>query len=296
MTAQSLALQYLRARGRSADAATPELAGTLADLLTAGRRAWPNLRVSDEAFVEHLAGLPLQTDDAAALAGLRADDLMLACACRLGDPQALRSFDARFGELMRTSFANPGASGVDADDLQQILRQRLFVGADGKRPKIWDYAGRGSLFGWLKVAALRLRIDSERKVSDKHDPLPESEHGDAPLERLVDDPELQAFKHEYREAFRAAFARALAGLTPRERNLLRQTVVHGLSATEIAKLQGVHRTTTKRWLAEIRDKLLALTREQLMTTLGIGTDEFRSVMQLLQSRLDLSVCRHLDEP
>jgi RNA polymerase sigma-70 factor (ECF subfamily) len=288
----ALALRYHRGRQRIGEP-DPAIVG----LLAAARAAWPDFVVDDEAFVDHLAGVPHGDEVGAPLVGLRADDLMLACACKLGDAAALRAFEARFGELLRASFANPSASGVDGADLKQILLQRLFVGADGRRPKICEYAGRGSLHSWIKVVALRLRIDSERRVSDKVEALPDDGQDDARLEGIVEDPELQAFKLEYREAFRAVFREVLASLSAHERNLLRQSVVHGLSATEIARLHDVHRTTAKRWLAEIRETILVRTRDRFVRTVGIHRDEFHSVMRLLQSRLDVSLCRQLgDDP
>ena len=54
-----------------------------------------------------------------------------------------------------------------------------------------------------------------------------------------------------RRANPEAFAKAIAGLDARERGLLRLHVVHGLSATAIAGVFGVHRATAKRWLAEL---------------------------------------------
>jgi RNA polymerase sigma-70 factor, ECF subfamily len=290
---QRLTLRFL-AGGGPAFAPEPALEAWLGEMLAAGRSAWPELGVSDEAFVDHLAGLSYAGDGPAPMEGLRADDLMLACACRLGEPQAIQAFVRRHDDMLRAVFARPSASGVDAADLQQQLLQRLFVGGAGKRPKIWDYGGRGSLAGWLKVAALRLRIDSERRVSDKVDPLMDAQ-AELPLDGIAEDPELKLLKHDYRAVFRSVFTAALAELTPRERNLLRQSIVHGLSATQIAQLNGIHRSTAKRWLADIREGLLARTRDGLVASLGIDHSEFQSIMNLIQSRLDVSICSHLKE-
>jgi len=289
----ALALRFHEQGGRAAP--EPRLREWLGDLLARGRAAWPELAVTDEAFVDHIAGLP-RTDDADPTdARLHADDLMLACACRLGDARAIQAFVQRHGETLRAVFADPRASGVDAADLQQQFLQRMFLGGAGKRPKICDYGGRGSLASWVKVAAMRLRIDSERRRSDKVEPLTTRQQDDLPLDGIAEDPELKILKHEYREVFRAVFVAALAELTPHERNLLRQSIVHGLSATQIAQLHGIHRSTAKRWLADIRDGLLARTRAGLMAGLGIDRAEFASIMNLIQSRLDVSICRHLGE-
>jgi RNA polymerase sigma-70 factor (ECF subfamily) len=141
------------------------------------------------------------------------------------------------------------------------------------------------------VVATRLRVDMQRRRSDRHDSLGARDE----LLDDDDDPELEYFKRHYREAFRTAFAAALAGLDARERTLLRLHVVHGRSATGIADVYRVHRATAKRWLADIRARLLRDTCARLQQALAVDAAELESIMRLIGSRLEASVRAHLDD-
>ncbi len=48
-----------------------------------------------------------------------------------------------------------------ASDVQSELTRQLLVGDDGT-PKLAEYAGRGSLEGWVRLAASRLAQDLVR--------------------------------------------------------------------------------------------------------------------------------------
>jgi RNA polymerase sigma-70 factor (ECF subfamily) len=100
-------------------------------------------------------------------------------------------------------------------------------------------------------------------------------------------------KQKYREAFRQSFVEAVAALPPRERNLLRQNVIDGLSIDDLGKLYGAHRATAARWLAEARKELLAGTRVRLVERVGIPEDECDSIMRLVHSQLDVTLRRLL---
>ena len=178
----------------------------------------------------------------------------------------------------------------------ELTTSRLFVQvpAVSAAPRILDYSGRGSLRAWVKVAAVRLRIDAERRRSDKAAVLDDKSER---LLKLADgiNPELGFLKEHYRGHFKRAFQSSLGELTPKQRNLLRLTVVDGVSATEIAKLYKVHRATAKRWLASARAQLLDATRARLMSNLKVDKGEFESIIRLIQSNLEVSMRRFLDD-
>ena len=60
-------------------------------------------------------------------------------------------------------------------------------------------------------------------------------------------------------------------------------------------MYGVHRATATRWLAQIRAQVLAETRRRLGEVLAVPARELDSVMDLVQSRLDVSLQRMLTE-
>src|SRR5262245_35046638 len=131
----------------------------IASLFDDGRRAWSGVRVEEAtfaAFVRERAG------EDADLAALHGADLYLACACAAGDPAALAAFEARYMADVPSFLARVEHASAVIEDVSQLVRERLFVAADGKRPKILDYSGRGSLGSWLRVVTLRVAMNRRR--------------------------------------------------------------------------------------------------------------------------------------
>jgi RNA polymerase sigma-70 factor (ECF subfamily) len=108
-----------------------------------------------------------------------------------------------------------------------------------------------------------------------------------------DDPELSYMKALYGDAFRAAFRLAAGSLDPRDRNLLRQHFVEGMTIDELGTVYGVHRATTARWIQGAREKLLAATRKEFAHRAQVSPRECESVLRLVQSRFDVTLRRLL---
>jgi len=272
------------------------------------RSAWPGIAVDDEAFA---VWLDTRVPDGTPLASVPITDLYLACACAAGNSLAIEQFDEHLlREVAIASAKMRAASGI-ADEARQVVRELLFVprthksgerpasssaagGAQSidRPPAIHNYAGRGDLRGWVKVIATRevLRLierdKARREITTDDDSL---------LEALSpkDDPELEHMKATFRDEFAVAFREAIAELTPRERTLLRHSVVDGLGIEALGQLYKVHRSTAARWLEQARDNLAALTRRRLGTKLRLTEVEVDSVIRLIHSRLDVSIQRHL---
>jgi RNA polymerase sigma-70 factor (ECF subfamily) len=223
---------------------------------------------------------------------IRTTDLYLACACANNVSGAIERFEQQFRvELAATAnrFAGPGRT---ADDLRQVLREKLFVGRRDRPARIADYLGTGSLKGWLRVTAVRALLDERRTVKRK-----EREALVSP-EQLMEtaaeeDWELGYLKAHYREAFKKAFGTAVSSLTSQQRNILRFNVVEGLSVDQIGAVYRMHRSSVSRRLVSTRKTLLEATREELGRLLKVDGGEFESIMNLIQSRLDVSLTRIL---
>src|SRR5439155_18454762 len=82
-----------------------------------------------------------------------------ACACARGDAVALAEFDARFFGGVSSAISR---FGVQVDDIKQELRERLFVGVAGARPKIAEYTGHGGLERWVRAVAVRVALNATR--------------------------------------------------------------------------------------------------------------------------------------
>jgi RNA polymerase sigma-70 factor, ECF subfamily len=102
-----------------------------------------------------------------------------------------------------------------------------------------------------------------------------------------------ATRARYGEACADSLRAAFAGLTARERNLLRMHHLHGLTVDELAPSFGVHRATVARWLATARERLLAETRAGLRARLGVGDATVDSILRELRGRVDVTVTRLL---
>ncbi|PRP96231.1 hypothetical protein [Enhygromyxa salina] len=224
----------------------------------------------------------------ASLARLAVADLYLAAACARGDRKALRWFERSCGpELDRVIARSPGL-GLNADEFRQLVLLRLVVAEPERRAKILSYRGQGSLKAWVRVTAARMVIDLSRRPSklDNAGPALLDQIGDG------DDLELDYLRGAYGPQLQAAFTAAVAALSARQRNLLRQRYLHQVSADALAKLYAVHRSTIFVWLEQARLTLLGAVREALAAR--VPGHELDSVVGALGSRLDLSVRRLLD--
>jgi RNA polymerase sigma-70 factor, ECF subfamily len=266
-------------------APSPEWRARLAALLGAARAVWPDVRVSDEAFSAHVAA---RLGEDADLETLPIADLLLACGCALGEPRALALFERHFLLPARAALSRFEAAGV-VDDALQNVRARLLVTEGGAPPRIADFAGQGSLEGWVKVAALRAAIDLTRR--DRRESSTDDEDLAAAEAALAPEahPELEYLKAEYREPFAAAVRAAVVALSRDERSLLRFNLVDGLNIAAIGAIYGVHRATVARWIAQARAHVLEATRTELRARLGIADDELDSLIQALASQLDVSL-------
>lgn len=256
----------------------------LAAQLAAGRARVPGATLDDAAFCAHVAAR-LDPGDRDALAHLRGGDLFLAAALAAGDPAALAVFEREIvpdvtTTLERLRLGDPG-------DALQALRVHLFV---GERPRIADYRGHGDLRAWVRVSATRMAL---RAASRTRRELPlDATLLDGRADPAPDPARLQ-LQADLRAQLEAAIAAALASLESRERNLLRHTVLDGLTLEELAGLYRVHRATCARWLADARDKIARRTRRELTDALRLRPAELDSVLRAVDSQLELSLTRLL---
>jgi RNA polymerase sigma-70 factor (ECF subfamily) len=271
---------------RASASPSAALDDALARALAAGRAAWPGVAVDDASFVRHLAERVDDGDPAKAVEALGASDLYLACACASGSSAAVEVFSRRLLAVadVRAMLSSLGAAPL-ADDVRQILLERLFVGSPGSPPRIASYSGRGSLAGWVRVSAVRVAVSLRRR---EHPAQAPSEEALDPLLPAVD-PELDALKLRYAAAFNAALRDAFAALSPRDRTLLRLHYVDGVSVERIASSYNAHRVSASRWLSAARGKVLEETTRLLRERKRLSESEFESLARLVQSQLEVSL-------
>jgi RNA polymerase sigma-70 factor (ECF subfamily) len=214
-----------------------------------------------------------------------ASDLALAAACAVADSAAMATLDALIVEVVRRAVRRIDASPGFADLVAQELRTRLL---SGESPRIREYAGRSSLRRWLTTAAVRIALNARRgKVEQAHDSVGSG------IRALALEPDIALLRLRAHGELSTSVEAALGRLAPRDRALLRLSVVDGVGVEGLARMYGVTKSTSARWLAAARETLRALVREDLCERLALTAAELESFVHALSGDIDVSVARML---
>ncbi len=246
------------------------------------RDAFPDV-VLDEALFAAYVETRAPNDGSA----LSLDDLYLACAASHGDARALAHIEARCFTGLEKSLAKMNLSSTMIDEVLQGLRHQIFVADDGKPPGITGYAGRGPLGAWLRVTATRAALRALKK-GKKEVALDEDERFADEAARTTA-PEVLHLKSQYGEAFKECFVESLRGLAPKDRALLKQHFIDGLTVDQIGPLHQVHRATAARWIQSAREELMKATRKSLMKRAGVSKTECDSILRAVHSQFDVTL-------
>ncbi len=248
----------------------------------------PHFRVDEAGFRAHLkkAG----KNDAERIAGLNAGDLLLAYATLARDPAATAELDRR---LVRATKAAIGGRANDDDmrgELIQRVRDRILV---GQPPRLAGYEGDGALVKWVRVIALSVAVDARRR--DR----PDQHAGDSQLIELASseagaDQSLDHKRH--RAAITEAFKAATEKLEPRQRLILRMRYVDQVTADDIGRALGIHRTNAMRALDKATADLHAGVREHLRSVLGLTARQVDSLLDAVRPSIAERLSRILTVP
>jgi RNA polymerase sigma-70 factor (ECF subfamily) len=262
----------------------------ISSLVTAARAEF-SLVTEDAVLVDRIAvtaELPdgAVRDLATAVSGLDRE-IVLAAACLAGDGAALDVLEHTYGRPLRVLVAS--IAGDQASDVLQDVWARLLVSRDGRLGRLADYGGRGSLMTWLRVVCAREAISIVRRRRSV------ALDDDALVGRLVTshDPEVAVIHAQSSAILKRAFEHAVATLEVRERNLLRQHLLDGLTIDDLARLYRVHRATAARWLAKARDGLWAVVQRRLRDELALAPQDLDSLLRTVHDWIDLSLERVL---
>ena len=283
----AILLGCLESARRDEVAAIRDLDTLLAAQLDEGAREWPNVALSPAAYLQHLADKLRERQAEPADQVIRTmpgADLYLAAACTAGDPTAIAAFRDVVFPVIRPALAKLGLSPSTIDEAEQRVLVMILVG-DPVRPAIAAYGGRGRLRSWVRSIAVR----TARRLAGLTDGGGDNQDELDQLTANVHDPELAMLRERYREQVRGALAEALAALAERQRNVLRQYYIDGLTIDQLAALYHVDRATTARWVIGARSAVLDGTRDRLRSRLGVSSDEVESILRLVRSQLELSL-------
>lgn len=277
-------LGYLGSPRREEVASITDLEQLLEQQLTDGAAAWPTVPLDPPLYLRHLADKLGERGAEPAEQVIRtmpAADLYLAAACTAGEPAAIAAFHDEILPVIRPALAKLKVPDVTIDETEQRVLIAVLVG-DPVRPGIAGYGGRGRLRSWVRSIGVRTGRRLAGSASDATDDLDR-------LSANVHDPELALLRERYRDEVRKALADALANLPERQRNVLRQYYIDGLTIDQLAALYRVDRATTARWVVAARSAVLVGTRDLLASSLGANTAEIESILRLVRSQLELSM-------
>ena len=281
-----LLLAYLDSPRREEVAAIADVDELVRAHLAEGAREWPKVAIADAVYVRYLADKLRERAGEPAehvIRSMPAADLYLAAACTAGNAAAIAAFHDAIFPVLRPALVKLALSETTIDEAEQRVLVMILVG-DPVRPAIATYGGRGRLRSWVRSIGVR----TARRLAGVSDITA----GDDELDRLtanVHDPDLALLRAQYREQVRTALAAALAGLAERQRNVLRQYYIDGLTIDQLASLYHVDRATTARWVIGARSAVLDGTRDRLRHMLGATNDEVESILRLVRSQLELSL-------
>jgi RNA polymerase sigma-70 factor, ECF subfamily len=246
---------------------------------------WPEVHIPPGEFVRYLAERLPEGDPLQGLKALNVTDLYLACACVRGDPRALRMLEAGHFSMIEAAVAQLRASAAQIDEVKQVVREEVLVGAAGKRPSLASYSGRGALGGWLRVTAVRCAL---RVIKKDGGSVPDPDLAQN-LPGPRNDPELEHLKALYQREFHAGVEGAIRSLSDQERNLLRYHYVDGLTVDDLAVLYHAHRATVARWIAKARREIFQQTRRTLTAKLEVGSAEYESILRMIRSQMHITL-------
>jgi RNA polymerase sigma-70 factor, ECF subfamily len=252
---------------------------------TDARARWPGVSLSDDDFAAYLAasfpvGRP-RLDEA------RVQELFLACACVRRDPIAIAHFEKMFFGEVADLYRRFDYLPLSVDDVRQRLRERLYL---CETPSLRGYQGRGGLRAWFRAAALHLLVNiASRETRERPS---DREFFDVVLDASAD-AEAEYLKQACKLEFEQAMGAAIGKLTARERSVLRYAYIDNRSIDQIAGVFRVHRSHAARLVTKARDRLVEITREELMARLGVNDQDAQSIVRAALSRMGTTLLRRL---
>jgi RNA polymerase sigma-70 factor, ECF subfamily len=244
-----------------------------------GRTRWPGVPLELAAFSAYLSG----GERNLALAA----EMYLACACLLHVPEAVQAFRQEYLGAVGEYLGTLATSKDVVEEVRQQMMVKLLMPQRDRPPRLADWTGRGSLEGWLRMAAVRIAIDLRRESSRLAE--------DDPSASIItaDDIDAALLKRRYGDDFRAAFREALASLPAEAKAVLRLHYLEGVTSAQLAALFNVSRPTAVRRTAEAKRHVFEETTRRLSAKVGLSGPEVESLITVMRSQLHVSVARLL---
>lgn len=263
-----------------------DLARVARDCFELGSVRWPTVRLEVASLEQYFGRLGADARPSPA----HQADVYLACACAQGIASALAVVEPVLTADVARAVASVDPSRPFVADVIQVVRQRVFVPANGRPARIASYAGVSSLRSWLCAVGVRCALTQRRTKSGRV----MERAGTGELERFArGGPELEYLRHRYKGAFEDAVRVAVTSLTRPEQTLLRLNLFERMSIDGLAVAYGVSRATAARRLASARAALLRKTRDELRSKVHLTSTEVESIASVLRSQLEINMAELL---
>jgi RNA polymerase sigma-70 factor (ECF subfamily) len=260
---------------------------SLSEHYAAARAAWPEIDLAEDVFSAHVQA----RCGAEAPPAERAPDLYLACACAQSVAGAADALVRAYEADLRKAVGRIDSRPAFVADTVQATLEHVLTRRGQEPPRIAGYEGRAPLRSWLMAATVRVALNFRRgKAQRPHETL--DREAEAVAEAA---PELGMLRARFKEPFEEAIRRGVAGLSRRDRALLRLHLVERMGIDGLAKSYNVGRATAARWLVAARAALLEKTREHFCREERVAESDFRSIAAALESVLEVSLVRNLQK-
>lgn len=211
------------------------------------------------------------------LDGLHAEDLVLACACKIGIAQAWEHFVTQYRGMLHSAARALIHDDLHARDLADSLHAELYglEQRDGARRSLFEYFhGRSSLRTWLKTVLAQRFVDTyraHRRAEALNDAAAREQYtATIPAEDL---PEPDRSRNL--AALHEAIVTALAELAPRDRLRLSLYYLDDLTLKEIGRLMSEYESSVSRRLTRTRALLRRRIEHLLRNGKGLSDEQIR---------------------
>lgn len=210
------------------------------------------------------------------LESLRAEDLALAIACRVGVAAAWETFIEKYRPILYAAARAICREEIAAREIADSMWAELYgVDARGaQRRSLLDYFhGRSSLATWLRAIVAQRHIDSVRG-SRRFEPLEDAEsHESRASLESIEPPE--PGHSRMMEIFAVVLSAAIAALAGEDRLRLGYYYRDELTLREIARATGEHESTVSRKLERMRRELRKNVERELRRTHRMSSEQIQ---------------------
>ena len=214
-------------------------------------------------------------EQAAFIAALRLDDLLLARECAEGRPEAWE----RFMTLYRVTLYQAAYGIAHSESVGRELADSLYADLFGLKEKegqrqspLSHYHGRGSLAGWLRSVLAQRFIDGYR-ATRREEPLEEQ------TEFAAASPAESALPARTLTLLESAVQAEIQALKPEERFLLSTYYLDGRTLKQIASVLGVHESTVSRSVTKLGEQLRKRVSKRLRNT-GLSQQQVLEMLEI----------------